>query len=255
VRVSWWKASVLSALPVLIGINIIVSPIISAFAFESLVCECFESDVSYLVPDLSVECGPCDHTSYRFSVPLTRWRDALNSSLHGRNTSIAWHTTPEFDEVTYVAASAIAVHPIGGMLVSAYLLWHARKDLQTHNTTPLTDALNILCAEYESHLFFFELNIMLKKFLLLGVAVIINPGTISQLTFALFVAIFDQLLVNAIGPYRWEDDDRMAGLCSFAVVLIFILAVNVRVENALKNLELPPTARSKLSRPPHRAAV
>ena len=71
----------------------------------------------------------------------------------------------------------------------AALLLSARKDLIAERETPFTKALSFLHREYKPAFFWWELIEVLRRFLLVGVAVLIQPGSLTQLIFAAMVAL------------------------------------------------------------------
>ena len=66
---------------------------------------------------------------------------------------------------------------------------------------------------------------MLRKFLLVGLFVTIEPGSITQITLATIVTAVFLLVQLQAKPYKNPSDDYLASSASFAMLMIFICSV------------------------------
>jgi hypothetical protein len=120
-------------------------------AFEGFACHEFEpvGDTparSWLRADVSIECG-----------------------------------TPEHASVTMVAWVAIVLYPIGVWLGCLVLLWNASTAIMCGELTPFSRSISFLYKEYQVTTYWCELIEMLRKFLLIGLMVIVCLGNILQI--------------------------------------------------------------------------
>ena len=61
--------------------------------------------------------------------------------------------------------------------------------------------------------------------------IFIFPGSASQIVVGLFVAVFSQLIIAAAGPYHEDQDDTLATVGQFQIVLVFISSFVLLVKN------------------------
>ena len=64
---------------------------------------------------------------------------------------------------------------------------------------------------------------MLRRLLLVGVFVVINPGSVEQLAYATLVSVLYLAIQSIASPFKDVYDDFMAAACSLALVVLFIL--------------------------------
>jgi hypothetical protein len=104
--------------------------------------------------------------------------------------------TPKHHHVEQLAWAAVVIYPIGMWLFSLALLRHASTAIFSGKTTPFSRSVAFLYAGYEVPTFWWELVEMANKFLLVGLFVTVEPGTILQIatgtvvSAAYFVRIF-----------------------------------------------------------------
>lgn len=82
--------------------------------------------------------------------------------------------TSEYDEILRLAWLAIILYPIGLILLSASLLWRARRAILSARPTPLSRAIEFLHHEYEPSMFWWELLEMFRRFVLVGLMVLFH---------------------------------------------------------------------------------
>ena len=179
----WVHKALLATLRPVLLISFCAYPIVASVAFQAFACEPLE-DVSmrYLPPDYSLECGP------------------------------EGEPTDEYKRLTNVAIVAIILYPVGISVTTALLLYIARVPLRAGLSTDFTQAISFLHEEYELTFFWWELVEQLKKLLLVGFAVFITPGSLSQLVFGLLVGLFFFLFTIECRPYLHSSDNSLAGV-------------------------------------------
>ena len=62
---------------------------------------------------------------------------------------------------------------------------------------------------------------MLRKFLLVGLFVMLAPGTITQIAIATIVCAVFLLIQTQAKPFKNESDDYLATASSFALLMLF----------------------------------
>ena len=66
---------------------------------------------------------------------------------------------------------------------------------------------------------------MLRRFLLVGVFVVVRQGTVEQLAYGALVAILYLVIQLQAAPYRNEADQHMAAACSLCLVVLFVCCI------------------------------
>jgi hypothetical protein len=89
--------------------------------------------------------------------------------------------TPEHEYVKLLAWVAVLVYPIGMWLGCFALLRKASTTIFSGKSTPFSRSVSFLYACYRVPAFWWELMEMLRKFLLIGLFVTVEPGTILQI--------------------------------------------------------------------------
>ena len=90
--------------------------------------------------------------------------------------------------VMVAAWIAIGLYPIGIWVFCGLLLFKASPAILAGKETPLSRAIGFLHREYDADSFWWELIEMLRKFLLVGLFVRVQPGSIMQISIGLVVA-------------------------------------------------------------------
>jgi len=150
----------------------------------------------------------------------------------------------EYMAIQGVAWLGVFIYPIGLPVAYITLLLTARANLIASKKTPLTHALRFLHSEYKPEFFWWELVEVLRRFLLVGVAVLISPGSLVQLIFgSLTSSLFLVLQVQA-APFKSKVDASLALMTSTSLVILFlggfILKIGTLVELEDVREQLPP---------------
>ena len=103
--------------PMILRIFFLAYPIVTNVAFEAFSCFEFEGASSWLIADVSIECG---------------------TDEHAQTQALAW--------------IAIIIYPVGLILLNALLLVRARRAIEFGPQTELSMALNFLHSEYKPQL-------------------------------------------------------------------------------------------------------
>ena len=103
-------------------------------------------------------------------------------------------------------------------MLNATLLFCARKAIVSGKATPLSRATAFLHREYEPQFFWWELVDMSRRFLLVGLFVVLEPGTITQITLGTIVSAVYLLIQMQAAPYKNTTDDYLATAGSFALM-------------------------------------
>ena len=86
----------------------------------------------------------------------------------------------------------------------------------------LAEALSFLWREYTPAAYWWELMEMLRRFVLVGVMVIIERGTIFQITVGtIFSAVYLLVQLQA-QPFRLASDNYIALSSSFSLLMLFL---------------------------------
>jgi hypothetical protein len=88
--------------------------------------------------------------------------------------------TPEHEAVQQLAWAAVVMYPIGMWLGCFALLRKASTAIFSGKPTPFSESVSFLYASYKVPAFWWELMEMLRKFLLIGLFVTFEPGTVIQ---------------------------------------------------------------------------
>lgn len=155
-------------------------------AFKGFPCYPFEGGRGFLIADVKIECNTAEHSGV---------------------TSLAW--------------IAVIVYPVGLMATNLMLLLKARKAIIHGKHTPLSRSIAFLYEEYDVACFWWEIAEMLRKFLLVGLFVTIEPGSMTQIALATIITAIFLLVQLQAKPYKNLSDDFLACVCSFALQMVF----------------------------------
>jgi hypothetical protein len=117
------------SLPLLLRLLFLLFPIITNAAFEAFSCYEFADSTAFLVADVSIQC------------------------------SYPWYGQQTYDEhlrVTALALVAVAIYPVGLILLNGVLLFKARKAIRSGKPSVLSQATAFLHREYETSTFWWE---------------------------------------------------------------------------------------------------
>jgi hypothetical protein len=158
-------------------------------AFESFSCFNFGPDGRFLKADGRIRCG---------------------SSEHSDLIQLAW--------------LSIAVYPIGLLVLYATLLFAARRHILARRETTLTSAITFLHAGYRptATCFWWEIMEMLRRFLLVGLFVVMEQGSLTQLAIGTLTSLLFLVAQLISRPYRHASDEFLALASSVSLVIIFM---------------------------------
>ena len=199
------KQSSYKALPVALRVTFIAFPSVSSLAFKAFRCDDLDTEdgtqIGVMQADFAVECWDTDG-----------------------------NFTVEYRRIRALAVVAIIAYPVCVPLAYSYLFWKVRKDVWTHQDSPLANAINFLTQEYESAFFFWELIEVLKKLLLVGAMSLVMPGTLSQLIIGFVVVLCFQTALLTAKPYTRAEDDIIALATGFALVMFFFFTLILKMQ-------------------------
>ena len=121
-----------------------------------------------------------------------------------------------------LAWAAIIIYSFGLIVLNASLLFCARAAIVNRRETTLSKATAFLHKEYEPHLFWWELVEMLRRFLLVGLMVVIYQGSMLQMYIGTLVAAILLFFQVQAGPYKQLADDYLASAASFSLLIFFV---------------------------------
>ena len=176
------------ALPWVLRLLFLVYPVVTKIAFDAFPCHEFAGGEQFLKADVAVEC-----TSAYYK------EDVLG---------LAW--------------AAIYIYPVGLVVLNALLLGCARKAIMNKRPTTLSEATAFLHKEYEPHVFWWELVEMLRRFVLIGLMIVVFEGRMLQLilgTILTAILLFFQVQTM---PFNDLADDYLAAAASFSLLIIFL---------------------------------
>lgn len=156
----------LEALPWLLMLSFLVFPMVSSAAFRAFSCEPFKNGRECLRADYSVECRTPTHVS------------------------------EEHDNAKNLALLGVCIYPVGISLFYAGLMWSARCSIMQDRPTRLSKALGFLVRDFVPDYFWWELVEAWKKLILVGFAVLIEPGSVLQISSGFIITLIYMLLVG-----------------------------------------------------------
>jgi hypothetical protein len=126
-----------------------------------------------------------------------------------------------------IAAGAILVYPVGLLLLNAYLLYKARHAITSRRSSLLSRSIAFLHREYKVEMFWWELVEMLRRFILVGVMVLVQ-GTMMQLVMGTLLSAAFLLFQVQAQPYVQMSDDLLAAFSSFLLTAFFLCSYAFR---------------------------
>jgi len=133
--------------------------------------------------------------------------------------------TPEHEYVKLLAWVAVLVYPIGMWLGCFALLRKASTTIFSGKSTPFSRSVSFLYACYRVPAFWWELMEMLRKFLLIGLFVTVEPGTILQIFIGTVVSGAYFMIQMKAQPYLSQADDLLAQAASWCLLMLFFSCV------------------------------
>jgi hypothetical protein len=187
-------------LPYWLILAFMIYPRVSTTAFRGFDCYWFENVDGqewrgWLTEDVSIECDTDDHSGIK---------------------ALAW--------------TAVIIYPVGVVLTVAYLLWKAKPAITSGATTPFTKSIQFLFNEYNEVTYWWEVMEIMRKFVLVGLFSVLDPGSILQISVAcIFSSCYLMVQLQAC-PYKNKMDDYLAKTASFALVMVYFCSVIYKFE-------------------------
>ncbi|KAL3921489.1 MAG: hypothetical protein SGPRY_004887 [Prymnesium sp.] len=158
-----------------------------------------------------------------FSCYIFKENESTASAWLKTDVNIKCHTSPEHSSAQALAIVAIILYPVGLMLLTGTFLYRARAAIRSQKPTFLSKAIDFLHREYEPHLYWWELVETLRRFVLVGLMVLFQDSIMQLIVATILSAIFLLLQVQ-VSPYRQREDDLLASVSSFCLVVVFLCA-------------------------------
>jgi hypothetical protein len=112
--------------------------------------------------------------------------------------------TPEHDSVKVLSWAAVVIYPIGFWFAVVMLLCNASTAIASHKPTSFSRCISFLFIEYKITTYWWELMEMVRKFILIGLMVVVCRGSILQI--AIGTVVNAAYLVSARRPSAcWID--------------------------------------------------
>ena len=182
--------------PFALRIAFFAYPFVSRKAFAVFSCHDFGVEVGkWLVADVGLQCG-----------------------------------SPEHESAKHLALFGICLYPVGLLLMNAALLFCARRSIRRGLPSMLADAIAFLHHEFQPQFFWWELCEMVRRFFLVGVMVVVKPGSLGQLSLATLFSFLYLVVQLQAAPYAKVFDNYVALVASIGLVGIFLCAVIFKME-------------------------
>jgi len=184
---------------------------------------------------------PC----YEFKVSNTKTRRFLRTDVSIDCDSDQWN------EVGLLAWTAIVIYPIGLLAATAVMLWIASSSIADGRKTQFSSAISFLYSEYNVATFWWELMEMLRKFLLVGVMVLVEPGAILQISIGTITCAAYLIVQLKAAPYRNREDGFLADASSFSLLILYFCCTVYKFDTlmAADNLQMTDEQLEKYSVP------
>ena len=176
------------ALPPILRILFLLYPLATNTAFDAFPCYEFADGSRWLKADVAID---CDSATYKHDVVLTAW-------------------------------AAVVIYPVGLVVLNASLLFCARKAIVSKRETTLSKAIEFLHKEYEPHIFWWELVEMIRRFVLIGIMIVVYNGSMLQLTIGTLCASILLFFQVQAAPFVDDADDYLAAASSFSLLVLFL---------------------------------
>eukprot|EP00936_MAST-01D_sp_MAST-1D-sp1_P002079 g2079.t1 len=214
-------------LKIMFVILFVMFPQISNTTFKVLDCDTLADGSRWMKAQYSVSCSP--------DFPLSTW-------LFG--------DTMAYGSYKALAIIMIAIYPIGVPAMLATVLFLKRDKLFEKldpNAPVIRDSdgdivrtphhetskyLGSLYVAYSSKFYMWEVLELIRKVLLTGVIIFIQPETASQLAFGCLIAMTFTVLYSEYKPYLYGEDDLLQLMCQLAIFCTMFsgLLIKARVD-------------------------
>ena len=211
--------TLLRATPLCLKVLFLTYPTVSTVAFRVFDCEDFGAPYgSYLRADYSVHCN-----------------------------------VDAYKTMKAVAAVAILIFPIGVPLTYFCLLLKASPAIRSQAPTRFSASLSFLHEDYVPRFFWWEIMEVWRRFLLVGVACVVSPGSLSQLMMGTCVTLVFLVLQVQLRPHKRPEEGSLATADGFFLLIIFFCCILIKMGTVteLKAVreQLPTTLLSEVSYP------
>ena len=189
--------------PSVLYIFFLAAPVVTKVAFAAFPCWHF-AEGSVLRADVSVACGSTEHAHIQ---------------------SLAW--------------AAILLYPVSGWMAIAAALYATRGAILSDGASEWSDALAFMHADYKptAAAFGWELAELLRRFLLVGLLGIVRPGHVVQALLATLYCLLHLVVQLMASPWRQPMDAVVALAASLALLLFFISAIVLKLQQSVKLVE------------------
>ena len=184
---------------VIFWVSFLVYATVSSIIFQTFACDDFDTGISYLRVDHSLECYTAKHTFF----------------------------------MVYAGVMTV-VYPFGVPFCYAVVLYRGRaalKDAVTRETfTNDSSVLRELWIAYRPEAYFYEVVECVRRVVLSGVIVFIFPNTAGQIATAFLLALFFAAVFLVINPYTSSFDTWVARVGHTVVLMSMFVALLQKVE-------------------------
>merc|ERR1740124_855799 len=109
------------------------------------------------------------------------------------------------------------------------LLLSARKAILTEQPTDLSRSLTFLHQDYAPSMFWWEMVEISKKLFLVGVCVLIRPGSTVQLIIGFAFSLVILLFTSIAEPFQSHGHDKFSLLCHFSLVMVLFFSLVLKM--------------------------
>ena len=228
----------------------LVYPSNVARIFTTFLCiDLPESGQSFLRKDFSIECSSSRHQWIRYAyatpmcviypvgVPmllgavflrhraqLLYWRDEEDrANAYAKIKALAEHTHKGHPELEQR-------HAQDQLAAATDVLSPNEVRIAAKEDEKIPTYVKRATAGYELHYFYFEAVEMVRKLLLVGIAVAFDPGSLAQATYGLVVCFFCFGLYALCSPYVDRGEDRLAQLCQILIFVVLLSSIVLRAD-------------------------
>ena len=131
----------------------------------------------------------------------------------------------------YYSYLMMLVYPFGITAMYAVLLTINRKKIKNENRAvdPSLRKIAFLFEMYEPRMWWFEVFECMRRLLLTGMLVFVDPGSSNQIIVAMLISIVSIVVYSHLLPFINDDDDQLAVVSNWAVFFTLFGALIVRL--------------------------
>ena len=144
----------------------------------------------------------------------------------------------EYAEIQTLAILAIFLFPVGVPLVYAALLLSSRRAIHTEKPTQLSTALAFLHGDFRKEYFWWELVEVSRRFILVGVACVVSPGTLNQIFLGAASALVHLVVQMQARPFLRATEGFLSMASGFLLVVIFFCCILLQIDTLDEETEL-----------------